>query len=61
VSVTESSGRQMTILDLAAAGVGTGTLVYFDVDGSTWALVSGSPGVSVAALLSVADSIVTSS
>ena len=59
VTETTSDGRAMTIVDLAAAAVGTGTLLYFDVSGSTWALVSGTPGVTVSQLVAVADGIVT--
>jgi len=59
VTETTSDGRAMTIVDLATAAVGTGTLLYFDVSGSTWALVSGTPGVTVSQLVAVADGIVT--
>ena len=52
-----SEGREIKIVDLAAAGAGTGSLVYFPVGSSAWAMISGSSGLTKADLLLVAEGI----
>jgi hypothetical protein len=51
----QTIGQQTyTIIDLEAAGAGTGEIVYFPVGPSTWAFVSGGPEVTTSELLAVA-------
>jgi hypothetical protein len=61
VTTTTSDGRTMTLVDLAAAGAGSGSLVYFPVGSTAWAMISGSSDVSNADLLRVAEGITYSS
>jgi len=57
VATTTSGGRTMKLVALAAAGAGSGALIYFPVGNSAWAMISGSSGVSNADLLGVAEGI----
>jgi hypothetical protein len=57
VTTTTSDGRTMKLVDLAAAGAGSGALIYFPVGSSAWAMISGSSDVSNADLLRVAEGI----
>lgn len=57
VTTTTSDGRTMKLVDLAAAGAGSGALIYFPVGSSAWAMITGSSGLSHADLLRVADGI----
>jgi hypothetical protein len=57
VTTTTSDGRTMKLVDLAAAEAGTGSLIYFPVGSSSWAMISGSSGLSNADLLHVAEGI----
>lgn len=57
VTKVTNDGRDMTVVDLAAAGAGTGSLLYFPVGNSAWAMISGSPDVTQADLLLVAEGI----
>jgi hypothetical protein len=55
VTKVGNSGRQLTIVDLAAAGAGSGSLIYFSVGSSAWAMISGNS--TQADLLLVAEGI----
>jgi hypothetical protein len=57
VTTTTSDGRTMKLVDLATAGAGSGSLIYFPVGSSAWAMISGSAGLSNADLLRVAEGI----
>jgi hypothetical protein len=57
VTTTTGDGRTMKLVDLAAAGAGSGALVYFPVGTSAWAMISSGPGVSDADLFRVAEGI----
>ena len=57
VSTVSEGGNTMTIVDLAALDAGSSAVIYFPVGASTWALVGGSPGVTSAQLLTVAEGI----
>jgi hypothetical protein len=61
MTVTTVGQRTITVIDLGAAGAGTGYVAYFWLDDTTWAMVSGSPDVTVAQLLDVAWGITSSS
>lgn len=54
-SVETDGQRNITIVDLAAVNSGSSAVLYFNVGPSTWALVGGSPGVTIAELLAVAN------
>lgn len=57
VTNVTSDGRALKVVDLAAAGAGSGELVYFPVGGSAWAMISATSGVTQAEVLSVAEGI----
>ena len=53
------AGTRVTVVDLAAADVGAGYVLYWPVNASSWALLSGSAGVSLDQLMTVAAGIIT--
>lgn len=57
ITVTTVGQRTITIIDLGTAGAGTGFVAYFWIDDTTWAMVSGSPDVTIAQLVDVAGGI----
>lgn len=57
VTNVTSEGREIKLVDLAAAGAGNGSLAYFPVGSSAWAMISGSSGLTRADLLLVAEGI----
>ena len=56
-TVTAVGQRTITIIDLGAAGAGTGYVAYFWISDTTWAMVSGTPDVSIAQLVDVAGGV----
>jgi hypothetical protein len=60
-TVTTVGQRTITIIDLGAAGAGSGYVAYFWLDDTTWAMVSGTPDVTIAQLVDVAGGITGSS
>lgn len=60
-TVTTVGQRTITIIDLGAAGAGSGYVAYFWLDDTTWAMVSGTPDVTIAQLVDVAGGITSSS